>query len=57
MSSVRQGYREKEDIVCNTVLATPMDVRIKLQICSHANTGCSYRCPANEGEEEDMEKS
>lgn len=26
-----------------------MDVGIQLQICSHANTGCSYRHPANEG--------
>lgn len=57
MSSVRQGHRQKEDIVWNTVLANSMDVRIKLQTCSHASTGCSYKCPVNEGEEEDVGKS
>lgn len=57
MSSVREGYREKEERVRDTALANSMDVGIQLQICSHANTGCSYRHPANEGEEGEMEKS
>lgn len=45
--------RQKTD----TVLANSIDVGIQLQICSHANRGYSYRHPANEGEEGEVEKS